>query len=307
MADIKNRKSFEIYFLFKGLKNAEKNELYTRFEDWYFNNFSGELLKKLRLEKSYVYTASFSNIKLINCNIKNFGILTSPENVNNCIMAMTEVLKNAIEKGVSEEEFAKFKQTIIAERERKTNIKHHYSDDLFNNYIYGEKPFVKNFYQKLLNLGRKEINDYMREIYGNGELIVDYVGDIAKAEQRFDYTKIPGWAVLSNEVFGKVMFEGLSREFPIYALEEVLSQFSIKYKDILNDFEDYGENFEDDYTKERCKDNGYIDFYVDYSNNIALNVRDLVNNKNYKSNKKVVNNIIKQNFKNKSIKYTFKI
>lgn len=284
LIDMQDKKSFALYFMFKGLKNAEKNELFSYFEDWYFNGFAGELLKNMRLQNPFVYTSNFGNIRLTNLNIKNFSILTSPENVNDCILEFTSILRNLIQNGISEKEFKLFQETMIAERERKTNIKNHNSTNLFSNYIYGEKPFVKGFYEKLMSITRDDINQYFRKVYGNGRLIVECIGDIYKAENRFFLEDYQGYNALTNEAFLNFVLEKKLQETPIYGINEILDQFSLKYKH--NDYDTNG-NLLDINVDFRNFHTHYFNKYLDYQSklNKYLDNKSKLNNKASSSNK----------------------
>lgn len=174
--------SFVIEFVFKGLDGVEKNDLMTRFENWYFNEFAGKLYERLRYKNQLVYTSSFLSLPVLNSNLKAFEITTSPENANRCIEVLSEILREAIKNGVSEEDFALFKQAMLEKRARKTNIKTYQSEKLFNDYVYGKKSFVRNFFNKLMSLDRETVNKYLKDVYGKSNLMVAYVGDMAKAQ-----------------------------------------------------------------------------------------------------------------------------
>lgn len=226
LADVPNAKSFNILFLLKGYQDVERNDLYTRFENWYFNDFAGKLFKKLRLDQPLVYTANFQNYEVPYLKLKVFNILTSPENVNKCIDAMTDILRDLIEKGISEKDFKLFQETMLAKRERKTNIKTYDSGKLFNDYIYGETPFVKDFFKKLMSLTREDINNYLKEVYGNSQLEVQLNGDILKAENVFDIMANPLVSLLlTNKGFKDLK----KNEIPLYTFDQIKRKYNKLY------------------------------------------------------------------------------
>ena len=218
--DIPYAQSFDIQFMFKGLNGVEKNDLYTRFEDWYFNNFAGKLYERFRVKEPLVYTSSFFNYPVLNSNLKLFAIKTSPNNVNKCIDAMTEILRDVIMKGVTEEDFKLFKEAMLAERARKTNIKTYDATDLFFDYIYGSKPFVRNFFNKLMALKREDVNSYLKRVYGQSKLIVLLSGDIVKGQNMVDVSKYP-----MNAVSNEKLFKDMLNVDEFYNIDEILDKF----------------------------------------------------------------------------------
>ena len=230
MMDKPYANSFIIQFLFKGLDGVEKNDLMKRFEDWYFNDFAGKLHEKLRYGNQLVYTSSFLSLPVLNSNLKAFIVQTSPENANKCVEVLAEILREAIKQGVSEEDFALFKQSMLEERARKTNIKTYESEKLFQDYIYGKKPFVRNFFNKLMDLKREDVNKYLNKVYGKSNLSVAYVGDLLKATN----TKLinqNGFIVPIDNTYpiNVVSDEQIVKDYlnvnPLYSFDDILTLF----------------------------------------------------------------------------------
>ncbi|MBR4124210.1 MAG: hypothetical protein IKR12_01425 [Clostridia bacterium] len=69
-----------------------------------------------------------------------------------------------------------------SERAAKKNTKFMDSNKMLNDHIYGKQVFVKDFFNKLMNLKREDVNDYLKKVYGNSELLVYYEGDMLKAQ-----------------------------------------------------------------------------------------------------------------------------
>lgn len=220
--DIPGSETFDISFLLKGHQKVEKNDLFTTFEDWYFNAFAGKLYQKFRIENQLVYSAYFTNLEPVGIKLKSFNISTSPENVNKCIDVMTSIFKEVIENGVTEEEYNAFRETMLAERERKTNLKMHQSSNLFMDYVYGDKIFVKNFFDKLMNLSREEINEYFKKVYTKSMLNVILKGDMVKAQKLFDITKHPFCAMSTDTLTERLNDNGE----PIYDIGEILMKYN---------------------------------------------------------------------------------
>lgn len=247
--DMPGSETFDITFLLKGHQKVEKNDLFTTFEDWYFNAFAGKLYQKFRIENQLVYSAYFANVEPVGLKLKSFNISTSPENVNKCIDVMTGIFKDIIEKGVTEEEFNAFRETMLAERERKTNLKMHQSSNLFIEYVYGDKIFVKNFFDKLMNLSREEINEYFRKVYTRSMLNVVLKGDMVVAQKLFDISKHPFCAMSSETLTQKLGDTGE----PIYDIGEILVKYNPLIK-VLADLEISAKfNFVDTAKEEKLK------------------------------------------------------
>lgn len=223
-SDIQDLKSFQIRFMLKGKQDVEKNDLYSNFEDWYFNDFAGKLFHKFRLDKPLVYTASMYNAELTDLKLKVFSILTSPENVNACIDSMTDILRETYQNGVSEEDFRLFKKAMLANRERKTDIKTYHSEKLFNDYVYGEKPFVKDFFKKLMALSRDEINEYLKDMIANSNLTVTLSGDMCKAQRTFDVYSEPVCAMSDAGIVKELL-----KQKPVYTIREILEKYNPKF------------------------------------------------------------------------------
>lgn len=222
--NLPNAHSFTIQFILKGYQDVERNDLYSHFEDWYFNGFSGKLFERLRLEEPLVYTAGCQNIDYPNTKLKVFSVLTSPENVNQCIDKVTKILGDAIENGISQKEFELFQKTMLANRERKTNVKIHNPEKLFNDYIYGQKPFVRDFFNKLMSITRDDINNYLREVYGKSRLEVIFAGDLNKAQNIIELRSFP---VCAMSDFGllSTAIELKGKEKPLYTINQITEKY----------------------------------------------------------------------------------
>lgn len=227
-------KSFTITFILKGLRSYEKNELFTQFEDWYFNGLSGRLDRDLRHEYPLTYSPSLYNYEPKNMRFKVFEITTTPENANACVYLMCNILNDVITKGISEEEFAEFQQTVAANRERRTILKNRTSYELYNACLDQYNPFVKNFYRKLTNLTRDDINNYLHKTYMNSKLTLGYNGNIEFANN----------ASLLMEPYSALSVERINELYdPLLGFEEVIAMYNPKaqgqkiIEDIRNEFD----------------------------------------------------------------------
>ena len=189
--------------------------MFSRFEDWYFNNF-GLLYEKFVLKEPLVYTPEFFRRRIFSNSIKGFSILTSPANANRCVEVLCETINNLIENGVSDNDVALFKRAMLAERERKTDIKCYPSNKLFNDYLYGRKPFVKGFFNKLMALSKDDINKYIQKVYGKSKFTLVYSGDIQEAQGKPDVQNYP-----INVISDLGLLTDLAKIRPLYSAEQV--------------------------------------------------------------------------------------
>lgn len=236
--DIQYSNSFLFQLVFKGVDDVEKNDLFAKFENWYFNDYSGKLYENFVLKAPLVYTPSFESIRELHNNLKCFSILTSPKNVNKCIDVMCNILSDIITNGVTDKDVEMFKKAMLAERERKTNIKCYPSDKLFNDYIYGNKPFVKDFFNKLMALSKDDINKYLKKVYGKSNFEIALQGDVFEAQNIIDAETYPT-AVLSDK--GKM--DLLKNVEPLYTADEIKAKMRYaQYIKLENDLRQSAQN-----------------------------------------------------------------
>lgn len=224
-------KSFNIKFIFEGMKNQVKNEVFSVFEEWYFNGLDGRLDKELRKNYPLTYSSYIYDYNPKDACFKVIDVTTSPDFANDAIYLTAETLKDLIDNGISEKDFYMFQKYFMANRERKTNLKMRSSGSMFNAIIAKKKPFVKDFYSKVLSLTREEINQYFKDIYGNSKLMLGYDGDIITAN--FHLLINEPILTLNPEVWK-------SLNDPLLTIDEVLEIY--RPKDRLNEFKRYLES-----------------------------------------------------------------
>ena len=216
-------KSFNIKFIFESKENDTKNELFSVFENWYFNGLAGRLNKELRHNYPLTYSSFVYDYDPKDAKFKVIDVTTSPEYANDAIFITAQMLKDLVDNGISEKDFYMFQKYMLANRERKTNIKMRDSYNMFYSILYNRKPFVKNFYNKVMSLKRKDINNYISNIYGNSKLMLGYKGDLIAASYHSLLNEPV--TVLSLEHVRKLMD-------PLYSLEEIVEMY--RPKDRLN-------------------------------------------------------------------------
>ena len=176
--DVPNEKNFVIEYLFKAPQDKEQNEIFGRFESFMFNYL---LTQRFRENNPLTYTPKFSHIQDYFTRINLFQIVTSPEKAIETINTLNEFLDDLITNGISTKQMFEFKANLLAERERKANIKTRNPNDMFMDYIYGEPVFVNNFYKKVGSLTKEDINDYIKNTYGLAKMCVSFIGDMLQA------------------------------------------------------------------------------------------------------------------------------
>ena len=176
----KNAKTANISFILKGIPDYEKNEIYSAVEDFILNNFNGRLMTKLRNENGKVYTPFFAEENMPGLAIKMLEAQTTPENVTAVLDAMTEILTDLAQKGITDEEFEGFKEMWENRRERATSVKHNQSYNLYHKILDGLKPFVGEYNKKISELTKEDINNYLKDTYAHAKCCLAITGNFDK-------------------------------------------------------------------------------------------------------------------------------
>lgn len=175
----KDTKTVEVTISFKCTKCERENNLYTLIEDYLFNGFSGKLLAKLRTENGLVYTSNFEHTPLIggNLSLKTFVALTSKRKVNKVIECICKIAKDLKDNGITLSELNSFKNMILSREDRRMGLKTISPTALLSRYIRGDEIFFNNQIHKIPELTLKDVNDYLKQVYGNSNIVVSVAGD----------------------------------------------------------------------------------------------------------------------------------
>lgn len=176
--NIPGEKNFVVEYVFKGNQNKELDEVYNRFESFMFNDL---LMQKFREKNPLTYTPEFFSTQDQDTKIKVFRIVTSPNKAIETINTLNTFLDDLITNGISNKQMFEFKTNLLAERERKANIKTRKPNRMFTDYIYGEPVFISDFFKKVASLTREDINNYIKETYGASKICLEFVGDMLEA------------------------------------------------------------------------------------------------------------------------------
>lgn len=223
-----NAKSFNIKFVFKGLKNQVKNEVISAFENWYFNGLDGRLDKELRKKQPLTYSSYIYDYSPKDACFKVIDVTTSPDFANDATYLTAQTLKDLIDNGISEKDFNLFQRYVIANREKKVNFKMRRSASMFASIVAKEKPFIRDFYNKVLLLTREEINQYIKDVYGNSQLLLGYDGNLVAANYHL---------LLKHPVSVLDLDFLASLNDPLYDLNDIVEMY--RPKDRLNEYKRY--------------------------------------------------------------------
>ena len=173
----KDLKTATILFAFKGANHYEEDEKFAYLEEYIFNDFNGRLMQKFRQENQLTYTPFFYNDQRPNLNLKCFNITTTPDKVYECIITLTQLIREVAEKGLTDEEMQGFKEMWENHRERKSKFKSHKAYALFCDYIYGYPVFVHNMNEKVKNITKQDFDKYFKENYLESPLLFCMYGN----------------------------------------------------------------------------------------------------------------------------------
>lgn len=176
--DVPKEKNFTVEYIFKGNQDKETNEIYNKFETFLFNDL---LMQKFREKKPLTYTPEFFSTEDGSTKIKVFRIVTSPDRAIETINTLNTFLDDLITNGITDKQMFEFRMNLLAERERKSNIKTRRPNRMFNDYIYGEPVFISDFFKKVAELTKDDINYYIKKTYGLSKICFDFVGDMLVA------------------------------------------------------------------------------------------------------------------------------
>ncbi|MDR2266885.1 MAG: insulinase family protein [Christensenellaceae bacterium] len=110
---IKPIEQANVALVFPGFKQNDKDlKSAAIFNNAFGGGMSSRLFQKIREELGYVYDVHSSNYAYSKTGIFVIFFATSPENVVNAIVAIKELIKEAIEKGISQLELSKGKEQI---------------------------------------------------------------------------------------------------------------------------------------------------------------------------------------------------
>lgn len=172
-------------------------KVYGQIEEFIFNDLAGRLLKKLRLENGLVYDAHFDQLYLKSgLTLKNIYATTSKKHLNRLIDVLGDVIYDVVENGMSEQEYKDFQNMLLKRETRNSKIEPDEPLDLIDGYLDNEDFVFDKQIDRLKSLSREEINNYLKKVYGDANIILDINGDI-------DYLKFYDFNTIETKLHAK--------------------------------------------------------------------------------------------------------
>ncbi|MBQ0017440.1 MAG: insulinase family protein [Clostridiales bacterium] len=191
--DEDKKNTIMVQIIFNAHKNDEMFELYSHFENFYFNSGigTGLIKNKMRFENPLAYASGLGFDIVYDNNLKFLYTETSPENVDTVIDKMLEVINHVAYTGITDKDLAMYKVYLANEHEMRPKTKDRDSGELFQSYVEGYQIFTPNFYKKLMSLTKKELNQYFFDTFAKSKIILSLSGNLAKyenmpAQEQFD-------------------------------------------------------------------------------------------------------------------------
>lgn len=170
-------KTVQLELIYHVHQTEKEAELYCFVEDFLFNNYSGLLFKKLRAERGLVYGADHNAYSLSNSVIKVISLKTSGNHINEVIEVLGGILKDLTTNGISDEDYKDLLTLASSMQERLTGCSILSPQILIDRYINGREMFFDNQVNEIKNLSKQQINDYLKMVYANKNIILTLVGD----------------------------------------------------------------------------------------------------------------------------------
>ena len=232
--------SFDIKFVFKNnLENRNESMMYSLLEHYLFQDFDGLLMQRLRLQNQITYTSFFREHKLPNFFMKEFDIVTDNKNVHKALDVTTELLRDLVTKGITNEQLTKFKMSILSKMKRESYVKYYDTNKLFLSQLYGKKLFdQKHIYQQALDLTLDQVNDYLRDTYGNSNVGILLSGDTFEATNVMPYKEfrkryyeiLSKPLVCTNEYLNKLIDQEVVNVYNSMEMLPTLKELTEKFK-----------------------------------------------------------------------------
>ncbi len=175
------QKTVSINVAYRTSNNDIENELYAFVFDYIFNNgFHGRLLNKLRTENGLVYSSSYYPMAIKGgMQYCGFELTTSRNKVNQTLEVFGQIIKDLCENGITQVELDKLKnQTLIAEIDRATGKKDENVFNLLDRYLSNRELFYNNQLHNIKNLTVAEVNNYLKRIFDQKNIVLLMNGDI---------------------------------------------------------------------------------------------------------------------------------
>ncbi len=174
----KNLKTAEISISYLVKQTEKEASLFKPFEEFVFNGFSGRLMRQLRTKRGLVYDASFDSTPLAgDMSLKSIVATTSKNHIKEVIDTIGNIIKDLYTRGISERDYQDFQNLVYALEERKSGIKIMEPLVLLSRYVLDSEIFYNNQTRNIKKLTRDDVNNYLKRILKNSNIIFNIVGD----------------------------------------------------------------------------------------------------------------------------------
>ena len=230
-------KTVQLELIYHVHQSEREAELYCFIEDFLFNNYSGLLFKKLRTDKGLVYGADHHAYTLSNSVIKAITLKTSGTHINEVIRVLGDILNDLTTNGISDEDYQDLQTLASSMQERMTGRSIVSPQTLINRFLNGREMFFDNQINEIKNLSKEQINQYLKNVYLNNNIIFTLVGDFEEDDLYSieEIEKILGAKksqLLYNNSSGVIMkndYSVISQPIPEIYLKSLLRSGSIAY------------------------------------------------------------------------------
>ena len=162
-----------------------------------FNDFSGKLYQKNRIENQLAYSSYFSSGESPDTIINIFNTETSPSKLNACILALADCIREARVEGVTENEYKDLIELYKSTLSREYNKGVECGDAGFNADTVLKNQFVyetQDVINRIELLGREYFDRLFKAMFSQNNLILCVNGD-------FDVKSLPCISQIKNWAF----------------------------------------------------------------------------------------------------------
>ncbi|MGN1227470.1 MAG: M16 family metallopeptidase [Christensenellales bacterium] len=203
-------------------------DILRQFEQIKFNDFSGKLYTKMRLDKQLAYSSYFNYMNSPDTITSIFNVETSPLKLNDCMLAVADCIREARVEGITEQDFNDVIEIYKSSLSREYNENIHCGDANFNVDIVMKNEFVyptKDIINRLNLMGIGYYNRLFKEIYSQNNLILCVSGDFALPNMA-SINQLKEWAFNDNPNRSLISYESImDDETSKNALIDVLNYY----------------------------------------------------------------------------------
>lgn len=164
---------------FKDIERIDKEILHF-FKDIIFNDFSGKMYKKMRLDKQLVYQSYYTTQPLSDSMLSIFCAETSPAKTNECIFAICEAFNEARNEGITEQIYNDALEIVKSAISRDYSKNIEYGDAQMNfELVANNDTYFNNelILERLKTKGREYFDNLFKEVFKEDDITLCMSGD----------------------------------------------------------------------------------------------------------------------------------